>query len=125
MGNRRNAKNLAYYIGLPYTFEVTPDTSGTGYVVSVKERPGCLSQGDTIAKAMDRVREAMELWFSVCIQDGLAIPEPGDNDKFSGRFVLRLPKTIHRAVAQAAERDGTSLNMYIATKLAQAVGAGR
>lgn len=92
---------------------------------AASERPGCLSQGNTIKGATKRVREAMEVWFAACIEEGRSIPEPGADDKYSGRFVVRIPKNIHRAVAQAAERSGTSLNMFVATTLAQAVGSSR
>jgi len=125
MKHHRNGKSVSYYMHLPYAYEVTPDSSGVGFVISIKELPGCLSQGDTIMEAMARMREVMEGWFFICIEDGLAIPEPGENDKYSGRFVVRIPKNIHRAVAKAAGRSGTSINMFVATTLAQAVGAAR
>ena len=40
----------------------------------------------------------------------------------SGRLLLRMPPDLHGELAQAAERDGTSLNGYIIARLGEAVG---
>lgn len=75
MTERRDDKSVAHYMALPYTYEVIPDPSGA-FVVLVKELPGCMTQGDTVEHAKRRLRELMELWFSVCLEDGVEIPEP-------------------------------------------------
>ena len=41
----------------------------------------------------------------------------------SGRLLLRMPPDLHGELAQAAERDGTSLNGYIIARLGEAVGS--
>lgn len=45
-----------------------------------------------------------------------------ESQKFSGRFVIRLPKGLHRSLVKAASRNGVSLNMFVATALAHAIG---
>ena len=40
----------------------------------------------------------------------------------SGRLLLRMPPDLHGELAQAAEREGTSLNGYIIARLGEAVG---
>lgn len=40
----------------------------------------------------------------------------------SGRLLLRMPPNLHGELAQAAEREGTSLNGYIITRLSESVG---
>jgi hypothetical protein len=40
----------------------------------------------------------------------------------SGRLLLRMPRSLHGALAQVAERDGTSLNQLITGTLASAIG---
>ena len=52
--------------------------------------------------------------------------EPEDRDKPapSGRLLLRMPRTLHADLAQAAEREGTSLNQFITAALATRIGAG-
>jgi hypothetical protein len=52
--------------------------------------------------------------------------EPEDRDKPapSGRLLLRMPRTLHADLAQAAEREGTSLNQFITAALATRIGSG-
>ena len=40
----------------------------------------------------------------------------------SGRLLLRMPRTLHGALTEAAEREGTSLNQFITGTLASAIG---
>jgi hypothetical protein len=56
----------------------------------------------------------------------LPAEEPEDRDKPapSGRLLLRMPRTLHADLAQAAEREGTSLNQFITAALATKIGAG-
>jgi hypothetical protein len=44
------------------------------------------------------------------------------NDRPSGRLLLRMPQTLHAELAQAAKREGTSLNQLIVTLLSRSVG---
>jgi hypothetical protein len=45
-----------------------------------------------------------------------------DDGSHSGRLLLRMPPELHSELAQAAERDGSSLNAYITRILGDAVG---
>jgi hypothetical protein len=49
---------------------------------------------------------------------------PDENSAHSGRLLLRMPPELHGELAQAAERDGSSLNAYITRILSEAVGRG-
>ena len=45
-----------------------------------------------------------------------------DDRSHSGRLLLRMPPELHSELAQAAERDGSSLNAYITRTLGDSVG---
>lgn len=117
-------KTLEYYVGLPYTIELR-NTPGEGWFARVRELPGCMSQGGTSEDAMANIQEAMHLWLEVSLDHGDAIPEPRPEEEYSGKFVVRVPRSLHRELAEAAEQEGVSLNQYINTALAQSVGAMR
>ncbi|MGB2953907.1 MAG: toxin-antitoxin system HicB family antitoxin [Gaiellaceae bacterium] len=40
----------------------------------------------------------------------------------SGRLLLRMPQTLHAELARSAEAEGVSLNQFITSALASAVG---
>jgi antitoxin HicB len=113
------------YLALPYRISITPDRDdeGTrGWVAEVDELPGCLSQGETPDAAVANVYGAMAGWISVALEDGREIPEPRATQALSGRFLLRIPKTLHAELAREAEEEGVSLNQFVAATLAGAVG---
>ena len=114
-------KNLAYYLSLPYTRELIPDPEG-GWFVRIKELPGCMSQGETPGEAVEMIADAMEVWLDVALDHGMAIPEPRWDEEYSGKFVVRVPKSIHRRLAERADEDGVSLNQWIVAALAEALG---
>lgn len=114
------AAELERYLRLPYTRELVPEDDGTWYA-RVLELPGCMTVGDTQAEALTNLNDAMSAWIESKLEDRESIPEPAGS--FSGRFVVRVPKTLHRDLVKAANRNGISLNQFIATALAQAVGS--
>lgn len=114
-------KTIEYYLNLPYTVELTP-TPGQGWFVRVRELPGCMSQGDTAEEALTMIQEAKELWLEVALEDGDTIPEPRPESDYSGKFVIRVTRSLHRDLVEQAEAEGVSLNHYVSEALAYAVG---
>lgn len=113
-------KTVEYYMNLPYTIELIRDPEG--WFVRVKELEGCMSQGDTAEEAIEMIQEAMELWLEVSLEEGIPIPEPRPEEDYSGKFVVRVPRSLHRDLVEKADREGTSLNQTINVALARAVG---
>jgi predicted RNase H-like HicB family nuclease len=107
------------YLKLPYNivFRHIRDDSGEYYFATVQELDGCMSDGESLEEAYANILEAMEGWIETKLESGLPIPTPLDADKYSGKFVVRLPKTLHRRLAIEAEKEGVSLNQYTLYKL--------
>lgn len=40
-------------------------------------------------------------------------------EEYSGRLVLRIPRSLHRSLKEAAEIEGVSLNQYMLYKLSR------
>ena len=118
------ASTLEEYLALPYTIEIyRDDTDGaTAYVARVTELPGCLTQADSFEELEEMIQDAMRAWIETALEDGQAVPEPRTNEQFSGKFVVRVPRSLHRQLVEAAEHDGVSLNMFVNVALAQTVG---
>jgi predicted RNase H-like HicB family nuclease len=125
MSQTKDTRTLDDYLALPYTIELVrdeEDEGNAGYIAEVDELPGCLSQGATPEEAIRNIFDAMEGWLSVALEDGTPIPEPRAGKNYSGRFLLRIPQTLHAELAREADREGVSLNQFAATTLARAVG---
>lgn len=112
-------RTVEEYMKLPYTIEITPDDGS--FFIKVKELPGCMSVGETRSETMEMIDDAMRGWLEVALEDGIEIPLPEimQEEKYSGKFALRLPKSLHTKLAEAAEREGVSLNQYIITLLSE------
>jgi predicted HicB family RNase H-like nuclease len=76
-----------------------------------------MSHGDTYAEAFENIREAMEGWIETKLENGFPVPLPADDAQYSGKFVLRIPKTLHTRLAMEAEKEGVSLNQYALYRL--------
>jgi HicB family len=59
---------------------------------------------------------------SRALEGAVAASRSESEGRHSGRLLLRMPQSLHSALARAAEREGVSLNQFIATTLAEAVG---
>jgi len=110
--------NLAYYLQLKYPVHIVECEEG-GYFVKVPDLPGCLSQGETIDEALKNIQEAKELWLESAFEDGAEIPLPADEREYSGKFLVRLPVSLHERLVEEAEREGVSLNQYVTVLLAE------
>ena len=45
------------------------------WVAECSSLPGCISQGETRVEAIKNIREAIELYIKVLLEDGLPVPE--------------------------------------------------
>ena len=68
------------------------------------------------------IREAMHGWLEIALEDGLPIPEPRELEQYSGKFVVRVPRWLHRELVRTTGQEGVSLNQFVSTVLARAVG---
>jgi len=91
------------------------DGSETTWSAEIPELPGCIGAGDTPFEALLALEDARKSWIEIALLEGKKIPEPaaGDIFNYSGKFTLRLPKTLHKELAERAEQESVSLNQYL------------
>jgi len=104
-------KDLSYYMNLNYKVEVIKDDEG-GYVLHCPELKGCITCADTVESGFKMLEDAKRNWFMACIEDNIEIPEPSKTDEYSGQFKLRLPKSLHKELAERSKKEGISMNQY-------------
>ena len=113
--------NIKDYLELPYNIVIKHviDESGSYYFATVREFDGCMSHGDTYEEAFDNIQDAMKGWIETKLENGFSIPEPINDNQYSGKFVLRIPKSLHAQLALEAEQEGVSLNQYALYRLSK------
>ena len=107
---------------LPYPFEILPlsPIEGGGYAIMFPNLPGCRSDGATPEKAVENGRLALEDWLAVATEFGDDAPAPYSS--VSGRFVQRVPKSLHRQLVDEAKSEGVSLNTLVVSLVAEGLG---
>lgn len=113
-------KTIDEYLNLPYTIELLQEKDGSWFV-AIKELPGCMSVGETPDEAVAMIRDAQHAWLEIALEDGMVIPEPR-TEEYSGKFNLRVNKSLHRKLAEMADEEGVSLNALCVAFLAEATG---
>jgi antitoxin HicB len=111
-------KNLKYYLSLKYPLEIRPmEHSEGGYYAVYPDFGGTTAHGDgkTIAAAIKEADISKELTIESLLARGEVVPEPATS--YSGKFILRTPKSLHRDLALRAEREGVSLNQFAVATL--------
>jgi antitoxin HicB len=106
-----------------YTFDVAPlsEDNGGGFLITWPDLPGCMSDGETIEEAIANGRDAFVMWMETYIEQRREIPKP-DSAGSSGKFVQRVPKSLHSRLAAYAKSEGVSMNTLVATMLAENLG---
>jgi len=102
-------KNLVY----PFIVRPLSKEDGGGYLIEFPDLPGCVSDGETVDEAIENGKDAVECWIADAKKHGDEIPLPGGRENFSGKFMQRVPKSLHRQLSEYAKRENTSLNSYV------------
>jgi antitoxin HicB len=114
----------AEYLKKPYGRLLVPEDEG-GYRAEIIEFPGCFAEGESASEAAANLEDAALSWLESTLAKGQTVPEPMEELDYSGKLVVRLPKSLHRHAAYAANREGVSLNQFIVSSIAEQVGAYR
>jgi len=112
-----------------YTHIVRPLTEeeGGGFLLTIPDLPGLMADGETIDEAIADGREAFSAVVSALVDMGREIPVPSFRNEdvitpeVSGKFVTRVPKTIHAKLVLRARAEGVSLNTMVLTLLTESL----
>lgn len=101
------------------------ENDGGGILVEFPDLPGCIGDGETVEEALQNAKRAADEWIEAAKEMGRPVPEPSSIDKYSGKWVQRVPKSLHMKLAMEAKREGVSLNQLATSILAEGLGKRR
>ena len=68
--------------------------------------------GNDETKVYRELCQAVEEWIAIYEEDGDPLPPATASKEYSGKFVVRIGKELHKDLAILALREGVSLNSY-------------
>lgn len=91
----------------------------------IRELPDVTEYADTAEEAHALAIDTIETTAQILAERGQEIPAPYvPADDYSGRVTLRLPRSLHRALAEAADSERVSLNQHLVGILTYVSGIG-
>ncbi len=107
-----------------YPFEIRPlsKEDGGGFLISFPDFSECISDGETPEEALRNGLDALRETIAALESMNLPVPEPGSGGSHSGKFVQRVPKSLHARLAARARQEGVSMNTLVNTFLAESLG---
>lgn len=111
-----SASTLEEALERQYRFDVIADPDG-GYVIRFPDLPGCLTQIEDLSDLSAIADEIRTLWIEAAFDLGQAIPPPSYPEEFSGKFNVRIPRSLHRDLVLRAAEEGVSLNQLVVSLL--------
>ena len=106
-----------------YPFAICPLSleDGGGYLITFPDLPGCMADGQTPEDAIGKGQDAFRCWMQAHVEDGRTIPLPSGGGE-PGKFVQRLPKSLHAKLAARTRQEGVSLNSLVLAFIAEGPG---
>jgi len=84
-------------------------------VARYPDLPGCITVGCSMEEAVKNAEDAEDAkkeWLTAALESGVEIAEPASQNGYSGQFKLRIPKSLHRRLAEHSKEEGGSMNQY-------------
>jgi antitoxin HicB len=107
-----------------YPFEIRPlaEEDGGGFLISFTDFSECISDGETIEEAIENGMDALQETIAALESLNMAVPEPGSGGSYSGKFIQRVPRSIHARLVMRAKQEGVSMNSLVTSILAESLG---
>jgi predicted HicB family RNase H-like nuclease len=100
-----------------YTYRITRSKDDQEFVGLCLEFPSLSWLAKTPEAALKGIRRVVERAIQDMADNGESPPAPLSGKSYSGKFVVRIPPEVHRALAIKAAEEGISLNRLVSAKL--------
>lgn len=100
-----------------YTYRVTWSAEDEEFVGLCAEFPSLSWLAGSRDEALGGIRQVVTETVEDMRANGEKIPTALADQNFSGKFVVRIPPELHRALATEAAEQGVSLNRLVSARL--------
>ena len=115
---KNKKRDLKYYLSLPYTIKLIPEEAG-GFFAEIEELTGCMSQGETQEETLKNLEKSKKMWLESMLKKKKTIPMPEVMKEYSGKFLVRIPTSLHKRIAFLAKKEGISINQIVLNLLSE------
>ena len=91
-----------------YPVKLTADRKDGGYVVTCRDLPEAITQGDTLAEALSEAEGALQAAIEGRIEDGMDIPPPSQAKRGERPVATPVTSALKAAVYMALRDQGVS-----------------
>lgn len=104
----------------PFELRRLSEEDGGGWLITFPDLPGCMSDGESMEEAVRNGADAEQAWLKATKKWGGKIPRRGESA--GGQIIVRAPKSLHARLQARARQEGVSMNMLMATFIAEGLG---
>lgn len=107
-----------------YPISVFWSDEDRGYIAIAPDLPGFSTFGETAENALREIRAAIPAWVDSISSVGNIVPKSSKynpEQQYSGKVLVRMPRTLHAQLVERAKRENVSLNQCISFLLAEGV----
>ncbi len=111
-------KDLNYYLNLKYPLTILQEDDGS-YYAEYQDLKACMTVASSFEDIHKMADDAKIAWLETAVENNITIPEPKEASAYSGNFKLRIPKSLHKQLAEEAKQEGISMNqlcVYLLSK---------
>ena len=101
-------------------YAVVIEKAGNNFSAYVPDLPGCMSDGETPEETLANGKDAVAAWIEAVQASGRKVPDPGA--PASGKFIARVPRSMHARLSARAKQEGVSMNALVSAFLAESLG---
>lgn len=95
-----------------YNIKVTFDKEDNDYIAFIEEIPECSAFAGSPEEAIKELEIVYSLWLETVTEKNYPVPEPLKLKDYSGKFVLRIPRSLHKELVEKSLQENISLNQY-------------
>ena len=99
--------------------------SGTEWIARYPEVNNTGGSGATIEEAIEDAKNNLKFELELLADEGKEPPKPYEQPNYSGKISLRLPRSVHKQIAELSEMEGVSINSLISAAVSGFIGQAR